>query len=473
MRLSRAVLVALLAACGGETGGGSVPPTAEDRPLQADFEEEYRIGGIAAEGWDAFTGIADLHFDADGRLYIRDAAASSTRIVVVDGSGGLVAEFGRMGDGPGEFRDVGHMVARPGGGVVIVDNGHRAYLLFGPDGSFERAIRFAIEGASETASALAVRSAREGETLFLIRSPDARFSDGEVSVEAGDRTIYRMSFDEAEDEANEAVPFAEAWEAQPERDFTMEAADPSDMFRAFGDAFMGFVPNLVFDVLPGGGVAYSDSSAYAIKIQPAPGAPVHVVGRPLHPEPVTESLRERARARMLEAFETSARVEVDGRSADDLPPAMRAQMAAMLEEMMSGMRDAVANAGFMPEVPIVRDLRTTWEGAIWVQRWGSDPLAQIDAQAAPAGADVAGEEASAGWIDVLSPEGEYVGTLPLEDTPMPDAFGPGGLVAFVETDEFDVPTIVLKRLPANIPLELGSPPPARGSVRPGVRRRIP
>ena len=465
MRFSRvrsAVLVALLAGCGGETGGSAAPPPDEDRPLAADFEEVYRIGGIAAEGWDAFTEIADLAFDAAGRLYIRDEAGSSTRIVVVDGVGGLVAEFGRRGDGPGELREVGHMVARPGGGVVIVDNGHRAHLLFGPDGSFERAIRFAIEGASETATALAVRAAREGETLFLTRSPDARISGGQMSVAAGDRTIYRMSLpdaDEADADEAAATPFAEGWEAQPEREVTMEAADPSDMFDALGDAFTGFVPDLVFDVLPGGGVAYSDSSAYAIKIQPAPGAPIRVVGRPLRPEPVTERLRERARARMMEALEASVTGQVNGQSFDDLPPDLRAQVSAMVDEMVAGMRDAVANAGFMPEVPIVRDLRTTWEGAIWVWRWGSDPLAQIDAQVAPSGEGSEGEQAAAGWIDVLSLEGEYMGTLSLEDTPMPDAFGPGGLAAFVETDEFDVPTIILKRLPATIPLELGSTAP--------------
>ena len=33
---------------------------------------------------------------------------------------------------------------------------------------------------------------------------------------------------------------------------------------------------------------------------------------------------------------------------------------------------------------------------------------------------------------------------------MPDAFGPDGLVAFVELDELDVPTIVVKTLPAEV-----------------------
>ena len=406
----------------------------------------YRIGGIEAEGWDAFTEIADLDFDAGGHLYIRDGAESSTRIVVVDGLGGLAAEFGRAGDGPGELREVGHMVARAEGGVVIVDDGHRAYLLFGPDGSFERAIRFSSPGASQTASAERVRAAREGGALFLTRSPAASFRGGEVSVAIGDRTVYRVSLDEGEEAA--ALPFAEGWEARPEREVRMEGEDPSDMFGALGDAFTYFEPRLVFDVLPGGGVAYSDSSAYAVKIQTAVGAPVRVVGRPLHPEPVTEGLRERARVRALEAYESSVEGQFNGQSLDDLPPAFREQVAEMMEGMVAGMRDMVENAGFMPEVPLVRDLRTTWEGTIWVRRWGSDPLAQVElVGGVSADGGPEGDEAAEGWIDVITQEGGYVGTFLLEEMPMPGAFGPGGLVAFVETDEFDVPTIVVKRLP--------------------------
>ena len=33
---------------------------------------------------------------------------------------------------------------------------------------------------------------------------------------------------------------------------------------------------------------------------------------------------------------------------------------------------------------------------------------------------------------------------------MPDAFGPDGLAAFIETDEFDVETVVVRRLPATV-----------------------
>ncbi|MYA12908.1 MAG: hypothetical protein F4087_10665 [Gemmatimonadetes bacterium] len=101
MRSCCVAIAGLLAACGGDTGGGSAPPVSEDRPLAADFEEVYRIGGIAADGWDAFTEIEQLDFDARGHLYIQDETGSSTRFVVVDGAGGLVAEFGRYGRRPG------------------------------------------------------------------------------------------------------------------------------------------------------------------------------------------------------------------------------------------------------------------------------------------------------------------------------------------------------------------------------------
>lgn len=449
MRCRSALFMTLLAACGDQTGGAPAPSPGEDRALAADFEEVYRIGGIEAEGWDAFTEIEDLGFDASGHLYIRDETGSVTRIVAVDGVGTLVAKFGRMGDGPGEFRRVGHMVTRPEGGAVIVDDGHGAYLLFGADGSFERAIRFADPGASQSASAQRVHHDREGAALFLTRSEAATISQGEASVRTGDRTVYRVSLDEGEEVA--AVPFAEGWEPRPERQITMEADDPSDMFGMLGDAYVYFSPPLLFDVVPGGGVAYSDSSAYEIKIQEA-SAPPRVVGRPLHPQPVTEQLRERARARALEGFESSVEEQFTPSRLDgDVPQAIREQMAAMMEGMAAGVRDMIQNASFMPEVPLVRDLRTTWEGAIWVERWGSDPLAQINlAIGGPDDAEPEGEEAAEGWIDVLAPGGEYVGTFSLEETSMPGAFGPGGLVAFVETDEFEVPTIIVKRLPATV-----------------------
>ena len=41
-------------------------------------------------------------------------------------------------------------------------------------------------------------------------------------------------------------------------------------------------------------------------------------------------------------------------------------------------------------------------------------------------------EGAVGAIDVWNPDGRYVGTLPPDDPPMPDAFGPDGLAAWIE-----------------------------------------
>lgn len=49
---------------------------------------------------------------------------------------------------------------------------------------------------------------------------------------------------------------------------------------------------------------------------------------------------------------------------------------------------------------------------------------------------------------MIDASGRYVGTLRQEDAEAPAAFGPDGLAAFIELDEFDVATVVVRRLPA-------------------------
>ena len=68
---------------------------------------------------------------------------------------------------------------------------------------------------------------------------------------------------------------------------------------------------------------------------------------------------------------------------------------------------------------------------MWVQRRGEEPE-------------------SDGPIDILTTEGEYLGTLRTDATKMPDAFGPDGMAAFIELDDFDVASVVMRRLPAAI-----------------------
>ena len=50
-------------------------------------------------------------------------------------------------------------------------------------------------------------------------------------------------------------------------------------------------PYLHWDLLPDGTIAYSDSSAYAIKLARTGGPVIDVLRRPLAPEAVTQSIR--------------------------------------------------------------------------------------------------------------------------------------------------------------------------------------
>ena len=103
----------------------------------------------------------------------------------------------------------------------------------------------------------------------------------------------------------------------------------------------------------------------------------------------------------------------------------------MMNSMTGAMREQAESMEFHPVVPVVRRLRTSWEGRIWVQRRGQEPV-------------------SDGPIDVLTPDGRYLGTFSANEMSMPGAFGPDGLAAFVEVDELGVQTVVVRRLPEAI-----------------------
>jgi len=131
---------------------------------------------------------------------------------------------------------------------------------------------------------------------------------------------------------------------------------------------------------------------------------VRVLRRPLPPEPVTAGTMRAERDRRRE------RPDEVGEGWTMLDPG-----------------DRLDNLEFFPEVPVVRGLATTWDGQIWVLLRGDRPHDD-------------------GPIDVLTAAGGYLGSIPAGVTGIPDAFGPGGLVAFIETNELDVQTVTVKRI---------------------------
>ena len=373
---------------------------AEDLPLRPDLELVYRIGSAAAESeWELFSTIKHIDFDGAGNLYLMDSSGgllSIPRIIVVDAGGGLVTEFGRAGDGPGEFRGVSRMAVWPDGRIVAEDLRRMAYHVFGPTGDFERMVRVAPGDSLGITMRYRLLTDRTGEPIMI--GPN-------------ERSVLRLDLS-SEDLRGDVL--LEAWDPR-DAGASIVAETP-----VLSDEVWGFEPDLLVDVLPSGGVAFSDSSAYAIKITDASGARLRTLRRPLSPRPATEAMRRAERQRRLEAITVSS------------SGAPSAEAVALLQGFVNARTAAIENMRFFAEVPVISTLRATWNGGLWVQRSGEpDP-------------------SEPGLIDVLAPDGRYVGSLDPGQPGMPDAFGPDGLVAFVETDDLDVPVITVWRLPTEI-----------------------
>ena len=184
-----------------------------------------------------------------------------------------------------------------------------------------------------------------------------------------------------------------------------------------------FEPDLLFDALPGGGVAFADTSTWTVRVTGPDGTVERVLRRPFRPVPVTERMQAAERERRLADLEAGRgprlRMMTSGGGGGSV-----AQGA--VDEMMRG---RIEQMQFYPELPVLMALETSWGGRIWAQRRGASPM-------------------EPGAIDVVTADGRYVGTFPLGSTEMPSSFGPDGLAAFVETDDFEVPIVVVRRIPS-------------------------
>lgn len=411
-----ALCAALLAASAAASNAQEVIQLpGDDRWLEAEFEEVYRIGSPRGEEWEQFGGIHRVAFDGTGRLFVFDPQVA--RIFVVGSDGVLVREIGRRGEGPGEFRSAEEMVVMDDGRVAVLDVRHRAYHVFNADGGFERMVRM---GGDRSFAVISPHLPQRGATAAITAARGAGGSTFTMiygdEAPRGRRVPSRPieHIDLAGEEAVKSV-VVPAWLPR---------------LRESGDTERGqslrreFVPGLHWGVLPDGSVAFSDSTAYAIRIAAAGTGISHILVRPFHPEPVTDRLISTERDRRLR--------ELDGTPDDQLRRIYVSGQLASPEVNREVRRGWIEEMQFFDEVPVVRDLRTSWNGRIWVQRRGEEP-ADDD-----------------GPLDVLDSGGRYWGSYPPGATAMPDAFGPGGLAAFLESDEYGVQLVVVRRLPRTV-----------------------
>ena len=421
--------------------------TGRDRRLDADFEEIFRIGVLEGEDWEMFGTVMHVSFDEKGNLYIVDGSggmslgdgtrivglgSGGTRVLVFDASGNFLREFGASGEGPGEFNMPAGFAVMRDGTTIVADLGHRAYQLFDTDGSFLRMVR-GSEGDGPGGFAWTLLADPRGGAAFTGSFGSRRAMINAGGGDAGPPTsspITRLGLDGEEVQTDTVV---QAW-LPPREEAGLEL--PGNIGVSGGDrvtlanALSGlsqpsiFEPPLLAGVLPNGGIVYSDSSAYALKVtRPDAGEVTRIVRRPIQPEPVTPRIEKEHREKQEAARRWG--------SGESMP----------MRIFTPGGRNPGAPSPTIPldmpeptyyhELSVLRDLSTTWDGSIWVRRRGNEPE-------------------SDGPIDVVTSDGRYVGTFPKDATEIPDAFGPNGVAAFIEHDEFEVARVVVRRLPAAV-----------------------
>jgi len=399
---------------------------AEDRPLTAEFEEVFRVGSFDGPEWQQFGVIFDAAFDGAGNLYLLDLHAY--RVVVVDPAGKLVRFIGRHGEGPGEFSFPGLLTAMADGRAVVGDIvGHRSFQVFDRDGALDRNVRVGddllnVRGRIYPAGGErdAVVVAGDLVVIETMRPPGAEDPPGK-------RPIVRLALDGGA-VVRETITYAWAPPSAGTITFRVNGHEITT-----GDQTpppRTFDPELFVGPLPGGSITFSDSTTYAIKITRPDGAISRILRRPFFPQPVTDRILEAEIERQLEeyvAMEASMSAQpqrvIDGRTGDAVGGLPRDRMLEGLKRTRRAYLEALPSAN---EIPVVVDMRTTWEGEIWVRRRAEDLL-------------------SDGPIDVLTADGRYLGSYP-SDTAMPTAFGPRGLLAFVERDDVGLNRVVVKRV---------------------------
>ncbi len=410
--LCAAALPFVAMGCDGPSGQASAPEA--DVPLTVVAEEVFELGGAAAPEWQQFVEVRDAQFDRVGNLVLVDERPN--RIVVVDPVGGFLRTVSRVGDGPGELRLVSGVGVLRDNRLIVNDVGRSAFLLFDENGRFVDQYSFgeppsvpqSLDDRLEAGGAFV----SSFETPIVVGAlPDARL----LLKRMTSRTLAVHALGQGVSEIHRAYrPSGDG--AQGDGGLANPAAGVEGIL-SLVDSRLEFGPPLVAAVLADGRTAIADSVGYRVKLLRDDGAVDAVLERPIDPIPVTPEMREVARRRQ-EGGTGAVRVIT-------IRPGMstaegEAESARLAEALASGMR-------FASEVPVVADVAVDSEDRIWVSRNGDDGV-------------------SRGPTDVFAADGDYLGTLAAEEFRVPDAFGPDGLMVYVDVGDLDVPSVRVLRL---------------------------
>lgn len=395
---------------------------ATDIPLTATTEHLYRVGALVGEDWETFGSIRSVHFDASGNLHVFDAGAH--RMVVVDTDGNHLRTVGTQGEGPGEIQNAHAAALLADGRTVIYDfSSPAAFEIFDGEGQFLEGVGSDINKGVPGESMLPLPDGRlvsMGGPRMRVYGPGEAPDEDEQRDDDHLRDIHVFALDGSDQRV-----LYRAWNLPPtESDESIEGSSEGGggLSMSF-NRMRAFDPRLSIGVLSDGRVAVADSVAYKVKLIAMDGAVDGTITRPIAPEPVTEAVKEATRNARLEGFGemTGGDIRLQTVAGEVNLGDMQGQLQAMLLRQVETMV-------FTEEIPVIADLAVDPEDRLWIARMG------------PRG------DATAGTTDVVAANGEYIGTLPADGLRIPAAFGPGGLMAYIESDEMDVQTVRVIRL---------------------------
>jgi hypothetical protein len=410
MRISTSIRIALGAALLAIPAAAQqvVRLPAQDRNVGGRITTLFAVGRMDGRSWEMLSNAEQAAFDRADNLYVLDRG--NQRVLMFDRAGRFVRQLGHKGGGPGEFEVPVGLTVLADGSVAVLDLAHRNVSLFGADGRFRRTVAWQPAwGMPEREIAAEPR----GGVLAMLR-PGLFPGAGRVAAATQPRTLSRVSL-----AGNGA---AETLMQVPDNAVTDSKVENTGGGQRVSFRMMGppeFAPLTRWGVLPGGGVAITHTQLYTVKVLDARGRVVRLLQRPVPVRRPTERDRERARQRVRERMQSGRGMIMITRGGPGgggaPPPISREQIEQRVRELR-----------FADTVRTIQGMIVTPSGKLWVER--TPPVI-----------------GDAGLIDILTPDGRYLGTL--RGTSLPAAVSATGRAVYLERDADDVERVVVRQLP--------------------------
>jgi len=333
-----------------------------------------------------FGQVSALAVDAEGTVYVADAAAQQVRAFAPDGT--HLRAYGSPGSGPGELGAFLAGVAVSGDTLLVADAvGNQRITTFDREsGAHLGSVPYDISAG------LPIRWDSSDEHAFVVQRRMASFG-GEpapVATGGGDPVVVLG----AEGEVTDTLVVL-----PPGRSFQMSGGEARVRI---------FEAEPVWDVGHDGHLAFGLNSGYRIEKRDASGRTERVVTRPFTPRPVTESDRES----ILDALR--GLMEEQG-----LP-------AGVVDQVVSGQ-------DFAESYPAFASLLVGPDGTLWVQR-----IRTGDELGGP-GFDMQ-DLGSSEW-EVFDADGRYLGVVTMPERVQPMLIRDEAIYGLAR-DDLDVQTVV-------------------------------